>query len=101
MKDWDGITTEAEYVALQLRQNAVDLAEAEKAGNYFIDHKYDEEQMTRYLNLLAENPPVRSKRSVHHYRNLRKIWRNWRTALTKAEKAGAWGWGIRLAKTEG
>jgi hypothetical protein len=54
--------------------------------------------MQRYLELLAANPPVRSKRSTHHYRAIYKIWSTWRTGLSGADKARAWGWGVRLAK---
>lgn len=100
MKDWNRIALESEGLARQLRQNNVDLAEAEKAGDYFIDHDYSEKQMQRYLTLLAEDPPVRSKRSKQHYNNIRKIWLGWRTALIGADKACAWGWGVRLAKAE-
>ena len=99
MNDWERIVSEAEGVARQLRQDAVDLGEAEKAGNYFVDHSCNEEQMKRYLTLLAQNPPQRSKKSIHHYRNLHKIWLGWQTNLTGQDKARAWGWGVRLART--
>ncbi|GIW89776.1 MAG: hypothetical protein KatS3mg109_0208 [Pirellulaceae bacterium] len=100
MSDWDVIMQEAERVAGELRRLAVDLAEAEKVGDYFIGHGYNEEQMKRYLELLATNPPVRSRRSQGHYRNLRDIWQRWRTSLAGVDKARAWGWGVRLAKAE-
>ena len=99
MNDWDLIADEAEGVARRLRQDAVDLSEAEKAGDYFTSQLYSEEKMRHYLMLLAQNPPVRSKRSIHHYRNLQKIWKSWHTTLTGQNKARAWGWGVRLAKT--
>lgn len=99
MSDWDLIADEAEVVARRLRQDAVDLAEAEKAIDYFSGQLYNEEKMRHYLTLLAQNPPVRSKRSIHHYRNLQKIWQGWQTVLTGQDKARAWGWGVRLAKT--
>lgn len=99
MSDWDLIADEAEVVARRLRQDAVDLAEAEKAIDYFAGQRYSEEKMRHYLTLLSQNPPVRSKRSVHHYRNLQKIWQSWQTPLTGQDKARAWGWGVRLAKT--
>lgn len=100
MSEWDTIMQEAERVAGELRRLAVDLAEAEKVGDYFIGHDYDEAQMARYLELLATNPPVRSRRSQGHYRNLHEIWRRWRTSLEQIDKARAWGWGVRLAKTD-
>lgn len=99
MNKWDQIAEEAEVIARQLRQDAVDLAEAEKAGDYFLTHDCNEDQIKRYLQLLAQNPPVRSKRSIHHYRNLNKIWGGWRTTLVGEDKARAWGWGVRLAKS--
>lgn len=100
MSDWDSIMAEAGRVAGELRRLAVDLAEAEKIGDYFIGHNYKEGQMTRYLELLATNPPVRSRRSQRHYQGLREIWQRWRTELRGPDKARAWGWGVRLAKIE-
>jgi len=100
MSDWDTIMAEAGRVAGELRRLAVDLAEAEKIGDYYIGHGYNEAQMARYLELLATNPPVRSKRSQRHYQSLREIWQRWRPGLQGADKARAWGWGVRLAKTE-
>lgn len=100
MSNWDRISIEAETVAQALQRAEVDLAEAEKAGDYFVDHKCDEGQMIRYLNLLAQNPPIRSKRSLRHYRNIRDIWTKWRTSLGGQDKARAWGWAVRLAKAE-
>lgn len=100
MSEWDTIMQEAERVSNELRRLAVDLAEAEKVGDYFIGHHYSEEQMQRYLELLATKPPVRSKRSQGHYRNLRDIWQRWCTPLQGVDKARAWGWGARLAKVE-
>jgi len=100
MSDWDTIMVEANRVSGELRRLAVDLAEAEKIGDYYIGHGYSEAQMARYLELLATNPPVRSKRSQRHYQSLREIWQRWRPGLHGADKARAWGWGVRLAKTE-
>ena len=98
MSDWDLIMAEAEKVSREMRQRAVDLSGAEKAVDYFIDHGYDEAKMTHYLELLADNPPMRSKRSKRHYESIRTIWRAWRTPLTGADKVRAWGWAVRLAK---
>ncbi len=100
MSDWDSIMAEATRVANDLRRLAVDLAEAEKIGDYFINHGYRDDLMARYLELLATNPPIRSKRSQRHYQNLRDIWQRWRPGLKGADKARAWGWGVRLAKSE-
>jgi hypothetical protein len=100
MSDWDQIMVEAERLARDLRQRTIDLAEAEKAGDYFVGHEYDNEKMEHYLKLLASNPPIRSRRSQRHYQGIRDIWLGWRTSLKGRDKARAWGWGVRLAKTD-
>ena len=100
MSDWERIMSEAEQLAAALRRQGVDLAEAEKAGDYFIGHQYDESSMMEYLALLATNPPQRSQRSQRHYQWIRDIWEGWRTQLRDKDKARAWGWGVRLAKAE-
>ena len=98
MSDWDLIMIEAEKIARQLRQQATDLNEAQKIGDYYMKNDYDEDKMSRYLTVLAKNPPIRSKRSQRHYRNIRDIWERWRSHLSGQDKARAWGWAIRLAK---
>ena len=70
-------------------------------GDYFSDHDYKEEAVRHYLKVLAENPPVRSRRSAPDYRNIRRIWAEWQTELTGQDKARAWGWGVRLTKIKG
>jgi hypothetical protein len=101
MIDWEPIVAEGEKVARQLLRLQVDLSEAEKAGDYFIGHGYVEAEMAHYLRLLASNPPARSQRSKAHYEGIRDIWDGWRTTLHGADKARAWGWGVRLAKAGG
>jgi hypothetical protein len=101
VSNWDVIMAEAEQLARDLRKRTIDLAEAEKAGDYFVDHEYDDTKMEHYLRLLASNPPIRSQQSQQHYRGIRDIWLGWRTDLTGRDKARAWGWGVRLAKTGG
>lgn len=98
MSDWNQIMADAERLARELRQKTVDLAEAEKAGDYFADHDYQDAPMRAYLDLLAKNPPIRSRRSQKHYQGIRDIWVGWRTSLTGKDKARAWGWAVRLAK---
>jgi len=98
MNHWDTILDEAERLAMQLHRLEVDLAEAEKAGDYYVIQGYDDTAMSRYLKLMAERPPLRSRRSQRHFRNLWTIWRGWQTTLQGQDKARAWGWGVRMAK---
>lgn len=98
MTNWDKILTAAAKIARRLQQDEVNQSEAEKAGDYFSDHNYNEAAMRQYLQVLAEHPPVRSKRSAPHYRAIQKIWTDWQTDLVGQDKARAWGWAVRLAK---
>ena len=97
---WDKIIEEAEKLEYRFLRQDVDLSEAEKAGDFFMSNQCNEEQMGRYLNILATNPPERSKKSKGYYRNMRNIWQSWQTDLEGKNKARAWGWGIRLAKSQ-
>lgn len=97
---WDKIIEEAEKLEPKFLRQEVDLSEAEKAGDFFINHAYNENDMARYLETLATKPPERSKKSKRHYRNIRNIWQGWRTSLKDKDKARAWGWGVRLAKSQ-
>lgn len=96
--DWDTLMKEAEDMADRLRQTGVDLNEAEKALTYYLHKNCDERAMSRYLELMATNPPLRSKRTQVHYRTIRSLWMSWRTGLRGLDKAGAWGWAVRLAR---
>lgn len=98
MSDWDAILKEAEWLAKQFLQLEVDLAEAEKAGDYYVSKQYSDAAMARYLQLMAQNPPPRSRRSQRHFQNLWDIWQRWHPSLQGADKARAWGWGVRMAK---
>ena len=98
MSDWDAILDEAQRLAQDLRQRGVDLAEAQKAGDYYVYKNCDDEAMGRYLERMANNPPSRSRRSQRHFKNLWDIWRTWRTPLPAKDKARAWGWGLREAR---
>ncbi len=100
MNTWDQIIQEAEQLERKFLRQEVDLSEAEKAGDFFIKHGCNENEMARYLKTLATKPPERSKKSQGHYRNIRNIWQGWRTSLQDKDKARAWGWGIRLAKSQ-
>ena len=98
MPDWESISKQAEWVARELVQLEVDLAESEKLVDYYLFKGCSEEAMARYLKTLAHNPPPRSRRSQRHFRNLREIWNRWNTSLTGVDKARAWGWAVRRAK---
>jgi hypothetical protein len=99
MSDTNAMLNDAEWLARQFRQRDVDLSEAQKAGAYYISKKCNDAAMARYLELMATNPPPRSQRSRSHFRNLWDIWRTWQTGLTGKDKAQAWGWGVRLARS--
>ena len=98
MSDWERIMKEAEWLAERFLRLEVDLAEAEKVGDYYVSRKHDDGAMERFLQLMAGNPPPRSRRSQRHFQNLWDIWRQWRSSLRGEEKARAWGWGVRMAK---
>ena len=98
MSDWDAILDEAERLARQFRQRQMDLSEAEKVGDYYVHKEYSDEAMARYLELMARNPPPRSRRSQRHFKNLWDIWRTWYPNLVGKDKARSWGWGVRMAK---
>jgi len=98
MADWETIMAEAERLATQFRRLGVDLAEAEKVGDYYVYKGHDEEAMLHYLEMMAKNPPPRSRRSQRHFKNLWDIWRSWQPSLSRLDKARAWGWGVRIAK---
>jgi len=98
MTDWEAIMREAERLAAQFRRLGVDLAEAEKVGDYYVYKGCDDQAMLRYLEMMAEDPPPRSRRSQRHFKNLGDIWRSWQPSLSKLDKARAWGWGVRIAK---
>ncbi|HHW29840.1 MAG TPA: hypothetical protein GXX21_09860 [Syntrophomonadaceae bacterium] len=95
--DWERIMSDAEMIKNKLLLLNVNLSEAEKLGNYFSYKKYDERAINRYLRIMAESPPPRSKKTQRHYKGLQQIWREWRTNLKGEEKAIAWGWGVKLA----
>ena len=98
MSNWDTILDEAERLARQFRQHGVDLSEAEKVGDYYVYKNCDDQAMACYLELMAKNPPPRSRRSQSHFKNLWDIWRAWRPNLSGKDKALSWGWGVRIAK---
>ncbi len=99
MIDWEVIMADAEQIAREFRQHSVDLNEAEKAGDFYLTTNCDDAEMARYLELLATDPPERSKQSLRHYLGIRRIWENWNTSLEQTDKARAWLWGVRLAKS--
>jgi hypothetical protein len=100
MTDWNQVMADAEQIAARLLSQKVDLAEAEKLLEYFVKHEYRSEDVSKYLAVMSQNPPPRSRRSQTHYRNLREIWEQWRTLLKHEDKARAWGWAVRTAKAK-
>lgn len=100
MTDWKKVMDDAEQIAARLLSQKVDLAEAEKLLEYFAKHEYRSEDVGKYLALMSQNPPPRSRRSQGHYRSLREIWEQWRTSLKFEDKARAWGWAVRIARTK-
>lgn len=100
MIDWDGICREGERLANDFVRQQVDLSEAQKVGDYFRFKHWDEAAVVRYLDEMATNPPLRSRRSQTHYKNIRSIWNGWRTELKGPDKARAWGIAIRTAKAK-
>lgn len=100
MRDWPAIMTEARKVGLQLRNRDVNVAEARRAMDYYVDHGYDEQRMASFLRLLPNSAALRSNRTMGDLRHVRDIWLNWRTDLSGQDKALAWAWAIRLAQVE-
>lgn len=96
--DWDRIMEEAEKVANQLIRRDVDLDEAQKLLDFYVQNRFNEDLTRRYLEMMADNPPPRSKKSPGYFRGLRDIWKLWRPEISPRQKAMAWGWGVRLAK---
>lgn len=96
--DWSEIMREAEKIANQLIRRRVDLSEAQKLLDIYVQSGYDEGMIGRYLEMMAQNPPQRSKKSQGYFRGLKEIWRMWNPELVGKEKAMAWGWGVRIAR---
>jgi len=108
---WDKIMEAAELLSEEMlsaareykdRQNKESfLDEAKKSLQYYIFKEYDETAMNRYLKEMAENPPPRSKQTQGYYKKIRHIWQQWspKCGLTGIDKARAWGWGVRIAKS--
>lgn len=99
MTDWDVLMGEAEGLARQFKQADLDLAEAVRMADYFISKNYDQGAVRRYLQVLSENPPPRSKRSQKHFRNMKKIWEGWGSSLPVKDQARAWLWAVRRARS--
>ena len=108
---WDKIMEAAELLSEEMlgaaeeykkweRQKSF-LGETEKSLQYYIFKEYDETAMNRYLKEMAENPPPRSKQTQGYYKKIRHIWQQWspKCGLTGIDKARAWGWGVRIAKS--
>lgn len=67
----------------------VDLAEAEKLLDYFVHRDFDSAAVNKYLSLMSESPPPRSRRSQLHFKNLKQIWDGWKPSLEREDKARA------------
>ena len=108
---WDKIMEAAELLSEEMLGAAEEykkwerkksfLGETEKSLQYYIFKEYDETAMNRYLKEMAENPPPRSKQTQGYYKKIRHIWQQWspKCGLTGIDKARAWGWGIRMARS--
>jgi len=108
---WDKIMEAAELLSEEMLGAAEEykkwerkksfLGETEKSLQYYIFKEYDETAMNRYLKEMAENPPPRSKQTQGYYKKIRHIWQQWspKCGLTGIDKARAWGWGIRIARS--
>lgn len=99
MVDWDTINQEAERLAKLLQRAGTDLGEAEKLKDYYLFKDCDEEAVKRYLDTMADNPPPRSKRTQGYYQQLRSAWNQWNTPLKGIDKARAWGFAVKIAKS--
>jgi len=109
---WDKIMEAAELLSEEMLGAAEEykkwerkksfLGETEKSLQYYIFKEYDETAMNRYLKEMAENPPPRSKQTQGYYQKIYHIWQQWspKCGLTGIDKARAWGWGIRMARSE-
>jgi dsDNA-binding SOS-regulon protein len=98
---WDKIMEAAKRLENLLRRADVDFNEAQKAIGYYLFKDCDEAAMERYLKEMAENPPPRSKQTQGYYKKIRHIWQQWspKCGLIGIDKARAWGWGVRIAKS--
>jgi hypothetical protein len=98
---WDKIMEAAKRLENLLRRADVDLNEAQKSIGYYLFKGCDDSAMERYLKEMAENPPPRSRRTQGYYKKIRHIWQQWspQCGLTGIDKARAWGWGVRMAKS--
>jgi hypothetical protein len=99
VNDWTAILADAQALEKKLRKAGVDLNEAQKVGEYYVGHAYDDTRMASYLALLAANPPIRSRQSQRYFVSLRDIWKEWQPKVSGRAKAQAWAWGVRLAKS--
>jgi hypothetical protein len=108
---WDKIMEAAEHLSNKIREMTKEykdekriksfLGEAEKSLQYYVFKKYDDTAMERYLKEMAENPPPRSNQTRGYYQKIYHIWQQWspQCGLTGVDKARAWGWGVRIAKS--
>lgn len=93
--DWHAICREADSLAQQFAQQGLDANECVKLGKLYAAHGYSDEWVAKYLQLMASDPPPRSRKTAPQYSRMRMIWHNWRTPLKGREKGIAWGWAAR------
>lgn len=97
MANWERILDAAEQLARQLRGRDIDYNEAKKALDFYLANGCDDRVMQDYLNLMATQPPARSKQTRRYYQALRDVWSQWQPGLQGIDKARAAGWALRMA----
>lgn len=97
---FDTIFVAAERLANQLVRQNVDFAEAKKVADYYRSKNFTDSFVTKYLERMSTNPPVRSRRTQPEYRALYEAWRGWKPNLQGVDKGRAFSWAIRLAQLE-
>lgn len=98
--DWETIVQEGKKLASLISGGKVDLNEAQKVLEFYVDAKYDDARLREFLDIMLHDPPQRSRKTEMYYQNLTTGLRQWRTNLQGKDKALAWGWAIRIARSE-
>ena len=93
--NWRAICDEAGALARQFAREGLDPNECLKLAKLYAGHRYSNEWVVKYLQLMANDPPPRSRKSASQFSRMRMVWHNWRPGLTNREKALAWGWAAR------
>ncbi len=98
---WEVIVQEGTKLADHIGGGKVDLNEAQKVLQFYADVEYDDARLQEFLDIMLSDPPQRSRRTEMYYRNLKDGLQRWGTSLGGRAKALAWGWAIRIARSEG